>query len=170
MDHICTRFSTLPVSACDADFCPELSLWSKGRRPWRLQTRRMARPYHPGYAGTDSVGNPLISSVELGQMRPAVAPRHGSTEQVQGLWQNDQRYSITDLQKMAGSGQPFAKYSPQGVARTILPPPANRWKPRSGIGFAVWASDIKRTNHDKRLAGHEQLSRTNPGRRGYGIP
>ena len=103
----------------------------------------MSRSYHPGYAGTDSVGNPQISSVELGLERTAIAPRHGSTEQVQGLWQNDQRYSITDLQKMAGSGQPFAKYSPQGVARTILPPPANRWKPRSGIGFAVWASDIK---------------------------
>ena len=29
------------------------------------------------------------------------------------------------------------------MARIILPPPANRWKPRSGIGFAVWASDIK---------------------------
>ena len=69
-----------------------------------------------------------------------VAPRHGSTGTVRGHWQNDQRLPITNLQNMS-LGQPFAL--PQGASRISLAPPSNPWKPRSGIGFAAWASDTK---------------------------
>ena len=73
----------------------------------------------------------------------SVPPDMVGLDKIQEPW-NNQRLTMNDnrLSTYGGPGA-TANCLPQRPERAItLAPPAQRWKPRGGHGFAVWRADL----------------------------
>ena len=120
------------------------SLWSKGSENTATHRARMSH-LHPGIADADSHGMPLHHSAfyKYGETSyPPMASDMVAPAKIQEPWTIDQRLPTTRPSTHNG-GHHFGMTSYYGVPRVTLPPLVTRWKPRSGTGYAAWASDIK---------------------------
>ena len=103
-----------------------------------------SRPLTPGAADAVSTG----SSYGRGSLPPVTratvtSDMVASSETDGGAWIYDQRLPINDIQLNNWQGYPMAA-APFNKAATVasLPAPKNLFKPRSGVGYALWNNDI----------------------------
>ena len=103
----------------------------------------------PGAADAVSTGSTLGLYTQLDARAPVASDMVASPETDVVAWIYDQRLPMNDFRLTTKQGMPMAFAHQFGATATkpLLPPPKSLFKPRSGVGYALWKADL-----DNRLA------------------
>ena len=98
----------------------------------------------PGAADAVSTGGTLGLYTQLDARAPVASDMVASPETDVVAWIYDQRLPMNDFRLTTKQGMPMAFAHQYGATATkpLLPPPKSLFKPRSGVGYALWKADM----------------------------
>ena len=98
----------------------------------------------PGAADAVSTGSTLGLYTQLDARAPVASDMVASPETDVVAWIYDQRLPMNDFRLTTKQGMPMAFAQQFGATATkpLLPPPKSLFKPRSGVGYALWKATL----------------------------